>query len=90
MSADTPEWAAALETDSHRQCRNCGSHIQTQTARVFGDENDDLWHCHNCENITQRDMKAGAGRDPDYDPRTDRLATGSSGRNPIFHDGGDR
>lgn len=75
---ERPAWTP---TDSGGlSCRNCGEHVLEQTARVFGDNRDRLWHCNSC--VSLRDLAQGAGTDPDYDPSIDRGQ--SSENHPIF------
>jgi len=31
-----------------RQCNNCGEHVSEQFARVFGDNDDEVFACNNC------------------------------------------
>lgn len=78
---DRPQWTPTPHDDGPR-CRNCESHVLEQTARVFGDNQDRLFHCPHC--LSVRDLKFGAGTDPDYDPAEDRGQT--SDKHPIFPD----
>lgn len=86
MSKSTDPLVDTLSVDSHRTCRNCGTHVDKGTIRVFGVDGV-LYHCTNCESpeIYWRDMRQGAGKDPDYDPLTDRGR--SSDNHPIFPGG---
>lgn len=89
MSTDQPRWTpttAAAQT----VCRNCESPHTRQYVRVYGSNDNILWHCHDCDEpaICGRDMKQGAGTTPDYDPATDRGKT--SGKMPLFDGGSDR
>jgi hypothetical protein len=49
---------------------------------VFGDNHDRLFHCPSCAGISLRDLKYGAGTDPEYDPAEDRGR--SAEQLPIF------
>ncbi len=85
MSAERPEWTPTGDGDDAARCRNCGSHVLPRTPKVFGDQDDVLWHCSHCEGISIRDLKFGAGTTPDYDPATDRGQT--SENMPVFNGG---
>lgn len=37
-----------LETNTSQTCENCGGHITTDYARVFGDQADTVHRCPNC------------------------------------------
>ena len=88
MSKFDDPLVATLSVDDHRTCRNCGTHVTKRTIRGFSDNDDILWHCPSCPDICFRDMRQGAGKDPDYDPLTDRGDT--SENHPIFNGpGGD-
>lgn len=41
------------------QCRNCGAYVSARFARVFGDNNDEVYNCIECS--TLRDLQQGAG-----------------------------
>ncbi|WP_226043327.1 hypothetical protein [Natrinema sp. DC36] len=87
MSKSTDPLVDTLSVDTHRTCRNCGTHVTKQTIRVFGVEGV-LYHCPSCPSICARDLRQGAGKDPDYDPVEDRGDT--SEHHPIFNGkGGD-
>lgn len=82
---NAPQWTPGQSASSGTVCQNCGTKLTRQFARVFGDNRDVAHHCGDCEEISYRDLKWGAGSNPDYDPETDR---GSSSENaPIFNRG---
>ncbi len=80
MSADRPNWAPTGEDSTQTTCQNCGEPVLDGTARVFGDNQNRLWHCREC--LSQRDLHNGAGFRPDYDPERDR--GDSSEQLPVF------
>lgn len=41
------------------RCRNCETHVTEQFARVFGDNENDVYNCTDC--TTNRDLYDGAG-----------------------------
>lgn len=84
----TDPLAQTLSVDAHRTCRNCGTHVDKGTIRVFGVDGV-LYHCMSCESppICARDMRQGAGKDPDYDPLEDR---GQTSENHDIFGGPDR
>jgi len=84
MSKSTNPLADTLSVDDHRTCRNCGTHVTNRTIGVFGVDGV-LYHCTSCPDICARDMRQGAGKDPDYDPLVDRGDT--SENHPIFNGG---
>lgn len=43
------------------RCRNCGAHVSPRFVRVFGNNEDELYHCLECS--TFRDLQQGAGTD---------------------------
>lgn len=50
------------------KCLNCGSHVTEDFAKVFGDQDDDVFHCINCLGREQGGREllrhgAGARRD---------------------------
>jgi len=46
-----------------RECRNCGSHIVPQTARVLGDNQNRVWACPRCVDHDEIYRGAAAGQD---------------------------
>jgi len=64
---ERPSWTPHSNTQSGDVCQNCGAPVDTQTARVWGDNNDVLHHCTDC--VTATAMKKGAGAVKDYDRR---------------------
>ncbi|WP_276257166.1 DUF7563 family protein [Halomontanus rarus] len=83
--SNAPQWTPREPSPSPGVCQNCGTEHTLQFARVFGDSTDTLFHCEECDNISYRDLKQGAGSDPDYDPAVDR---GTASENtPIFNRG---
>lgn len=51
-----------------RECLNCGSMVTGQFARVFGDNDDDVYGCPNCCGIKELYNGAGAMDVPSADP----------------------
>ena len=90
LRLDGRHWMPTGKTDtqSPHACRNCGSQHTRQYVRVYGSNDNTLWHCHDCDEpeICGRDMKQGAGTDPDYDPAADRGET--TDQFPLFSSGG--
>ena len=41
------------------RCRNCGTYVSSQFAKVFGDNEDEIHRCIEC--TTLRDLQQGAG-----------------------------
>lgn len=41
------------------RCRNCGTYVSSQFAKVFGDNEDEIHRCIECS--TLRDLQQGAG-----------------------------
>lgn len=47
----------------NNQCEKCNSYVSFQFARVFGDNNDRVYGCLNCEKLhVLREGEGGAGR----------------------------
>ncbi|MFP8956754.1 hypothetical protein ACLI4Y_08500 [Natrialbaceae archaeon A-CW3] len=57
MSTEPSHWTpmATQETTTAPQCRNCGTQVTRQFARVFGDNRDTVHACPDC--ATYREMK---------------------------------
>lgn len=70
---------------SSNQCLGCGAHVTPSLVRGYGTNDGRLFACLECS--TPRDLRQGAGRDPDYDPETDRGRSTASGYHPIFGGG---
>lgn len=91
LQLDSRHWMPTVNTDtsSPHACRNCGAQHTLQYVRVYGDNRDTLCHCHDCSEpeICGRDMKQGAGSNPNYDPTIDRGKT--TEHYPLFSSGGD-
>ncbi|WP_425603079.1 DUF7563 family protein [Halosolutus gelatinilyticus] len=83
MSADRPTWADMTLDDGHH-CLSCGAHVHERTIAGYGDNDGNLFACPDCS--TPRDLRQGAGRDPDYDLEEDRGQSTASGYHPIFGD----
>lgn len=45
-----------------RQCRNCGTHVTPDFARVFGDNQDRVYRCHECADGVELFVGAAAGQ----------------------------
>lgn len=63
----------------------CSGHVQPGTVRIYGKNDGRLDACPACS--TPRNLRQGAGKDPDYDPAVDRGKSTASGYHPIV--GGD-
>ncbi len=48
MSAERPEWTPVGDEKTAPTCRNCGSQVTRQFARVFGDNQDVPHACPEC------------------------------------------
>lgn len=84
MSTDErPAWVPGRGKTTNR-CQNCDSHVHPRTILVYGTNGGVLHHCHNCEGIFYRDLRHGAGCDPEYDPETDRERNLTSDNHPIY------
>jgi hypothetical protein len=46
------------------ECNNCGSFVTPQFARVFGDNDDEVYGCLNCQ--TARELREQAHVSPQY------------------------
>ncbi len=59
---DKPNWTpmANEETDTgtRTRCGNCGKTVTQQFARVFGNNDDEIWGCPECKSY--RELKDGA------------------------------
>lgn len=79
-----PRWRPG-GTPANR-CRNCGKHVTDALVRGYSDNDDVLWHCPDCPDLCARDMRNGAGKNPDYDPARDRVQSTRSGHYPMDGD----
>lgn len=60
----------AVDAGSDRTCRNCGTHVTEQFARVFGDERDRVYRCMSCDSKRRLHRGSAAGRVVDHpDPQ---------------------
>ncbi|WP_210423568.1 DUF7563 family protein [Halorussus marinus] len=48
------------------QCQFCGTHVTEQFRRVFGDDQDIVHRCIECDTITRLQKGTGAGRDVNH------------------------
>ncbi|WP_337653296.1 DUF7563 family protein [Halomontanus rarus] len=62
MRSDAPQWTPG-KSAANTTCRNCGTQVTRQFARVFGDNGDVVHACPDC--TTYREMKF-AGYVPDH------------------------
>ncbi|MHC3439215.1 DUF7563 family protein [Natrialbaceae archaeon A-gly3] len=70
----TAPWPSADQTT----CRHCGSHVTDRFRRVFGDSNDVVHRCPNCDCYRRLTRGSGAGVDVDHpDPETSPGRQGS-------------
>lgn len=67
---------------TNNECLGCGGHVQPGTIRVYGDNAGRLYACPSCS--TPRDLRQGAGKNPEYDPETHRGSSTMSGYHPLF------
>lgn len=59
-----------------KNCKNCGGHVSTDFARVYGDHNNKVWHCINCiekEDGGREALLRGAGAYPTIQEAEERL-----------------
>ena len=71
-----------VDATPNNECLGCGAHVTPQTVRGYGDNDGNLYACNQCS--TPRDLRQGAGKDPDYNPERDRGRASVSGYHPIF------
>lgn len=45
-----------------RRCRNCGTHVTPDFARVFGDNQDRVYRCHECADGVELFVGAAASQ----------------------------
>jgi len=53
-----PEATSHETTPGSTQCRNCGTYVSSRFARVFGDNDDQVYRCIECS--TLRALQQGA------------------------------
>jgi len=53
-------------TPSKTSCRYCGNHLSDQYARVYGDQNDRVHRCHECDSAKRLSLGSAAGKDVDW------------------------
>lgn len=82
---DRPSWNPTPTDGTHSHCLGCGEHVQPGTIRIYGTNDGRLFACIQCS--TPRDLRQGAGMNPDYDPAEDRGET--SDKLPVFNGGVD-
>ena len=54
----TPMANDETDTGSRTRCGNCGETVSQQFARVFGNNDDEIWGCPDCKSY--RELKDGA------------------------------
>lgn len=52
------------DTETQSQCRNCGSFVTPQFARVYGNNDDEVHGCLRCQRA--RDLRAGNHLSPEH------------------------
>ncbi|ELY80576.1 hypothetical protein [Natrinema pallidum] len=57
MNATQHDWKPMESSTAGARCRNCGTHVTQQFARVFGDNGDIVHGCPSC--TTYREMQSG-------------------------------
>jgi len=57
MNAHKHDWKPMESSTAGARCRNCGTHVTQQFARVFGDNGDVVHGCPSC--TTYREMQSG-------------------------------
>jgi len=65
-ASQRPNWTPKTN-NTQDTCQNCNAPVDSQTARVWGDNTDTLHHCPEC--VTMTALKAGAGAVEDYERR---------------------
>lgn len=66
-----PDWATNTNWDSNHQCARCCASVDPHYHRFHRDEDDVLRRCPHCPDVTQTEMKKGAGAVDDYGRRSD-------------------
>lgn len=46
-----------------QQCNNCGGHVSEQFARVFGDNDDEVFACNDCTVLRELFEGSGGGQE---------------------------
>ncbi|MCU4754156.1 hypothetical protein OB919_19595 [Halobacteria archaeon AArc-curdl1] len=57
MTSQKHTWTPTESKTTGTRCRNCGTHVTQQFARVFGDNGDVVHGCPSC--TTYREMQSG-------------------------------
>ncbi|WP_081655485.1 DUF7563 family protein [Halopiger goleimassiliensis] len=57
MRSPQEDWRPMESSTAGPRCRNCGTHVTQQFARVFGDNGDVVHGCPSC--TTYREMQSG-------------------------------
>ena len=57
MTPKQHDWKPMESSTAGARCRNCGTHVTQQFARVFGDNGDIVHGCPSC--TTYREMQSG-------------------------------
>nr|WP_207891150.1 hypothetical protein [Natrarchaeobius chitinivorans] len=57
MRSTQQNWRPMESSTAGARCRNCGTHVTQQFARVFGDNGDVVHGCPGC--TTYREMQSG-------------------------------
>ncbi|MWV39555.1 MULTISPECIES: hypothetical protein [Natrialba] len=57
MKSTQHDWRPMESSTAGARCRNCGTHVTQQFARVFGDNGDVVHGCPSC--TTYREMQSG-------------------------------
>lgn len=60
-------WAPQSGGQTERHCLNCKSHVDVDFARVFGDNENNVFACLNCAPYAA--VRDGAAADPDHEWR---------------------
>lgn len=58
----TDDWSRSV---GHNRCRNCRSAVRRRDRLLYGDNDDTLHRCRNCDTTTRLQLGSGAGLDVD-------------------------
>jgi hypothetical protein len=75
-----PEWSpqqAEDNAENQSQCQSCGNHVSRDFARVFGNNDGEVWACRDCTTATA--IRGGATRSEDADGTRNLANTGTGG-----------